>query len=94
MLELLRTQVQQYCPKSPHHLLSLATTSHIDNRALAISNIMNNIGKDCTGNRAVEEQAVLEMNLANYIEHLTYTLLHSKSADLLKLPLYLITCFP
>ena len=46
------------------------------------------------GGRDEMVQAIREINIANYIEHLTYTLLHSAQTNLLKLPLFLRECFP
>ena len=95
-LNQLLPQVQNYCPGSapPLSLLSPTTAQSITSRAIATSKLFLEMGRQGErGGGGGEGMAVREINLGNYIEHLTYTILHSQSADLLKLPLFLRECF-
>ena len=72
-----------------HRSKTISTTieQNIAKRASATSQLFIQMGGK------EKDRAIREINLANYIEHLAYTLLHSAHADLFKLPLFLKECF-
>ena len=74
--------MEQYCLKGPiEHVLDVQSIQHIHKGAQELTKQF----------RRIRPQAVKEINLGNFIEHLTWRILGTN--DLLLLPFYLHECF-